>query len=137
MRGPMQLRSLRFGVLFKRVIFARLTANQISLSTACVYHTFLSLLNRALSNYMNTTSLRFVRRLGPNPHFGGAVTSAAQGCPDIFELGDGDFAVIGIDVTNEASPKLPHDASCGPDERIVRVPRKTLVSARCDIPEQA
>jgi len=76
----------------------------------------------------------FIRRLGSDPHAGGARTNAARGCPDIFELETGDFAVIGIDMTSAAS-RLPLDASCGPDERIVRIPRKTLVLAKADIPD--
>jgi hypothetical protein len=77
----------------------------------------------------------FVRRLGPDPHANGASTYTLCGCPDIWELDTGDFAVIGTDITIEAS-ELPASASCGPDERIVRIPRKTLVLARLDIPER-
>ncbi len=33
--------------------------------------------------------------------------------------------------------KLPPSAGCGPDERIVRIPRKTLVLAKRDIPDNA
>lgn len=77
----------------------------------------------------------FKRRLGSDPHAGGARTSALRGCPDLFELDDGDFAVIGIDMTAEARPHLPATASCGPDERIVRVPRTRLVSAKSEIPD--
>lgn len=77
----------------------------------------------------------FLRRLGPHPHADGAQTPCLQGCPDVFELADGDFAVIGKDIT-EAAKLLPPDASCGPDERIVRVPRRTLVGAKRDIPEK-
>lgn len=55
-------------------------------------------------------------------------------CPDILELEDGDFAIIGSDITNEAKGKLPIGAGCGPEERIVRIPRKILVHARRDIP---
>lgn len=76
------------------------------------------------------------RRLGPDPHANGAQTAALQGCPDILELEDGDFAIIGIDITAAAEGNLAFGASCGPDERIVRVPRKTLVLARPDIPER-
>ncbi len=83
---------------------------------------------------MNTPA--FLRRLGPDPHENGQQTSALRGCPDIWELADGDFAVIGIDMTAETSDRLPATAGCGPDERIVRVPRKTLVLARRDIPER-
>ena len=80
-------------------------------------------------------SIMFLHRIGPDPHANGARTVACQGCPDIFELESGDFAVIGIDITDAATPKLPPSAGCGPDERIVRVPRKTLVLAKPDIPE--
>ncbi len=76
----------------------------------------------------------FLRRLGPDPHTGGFQTPALQGCPDIFELESGDFAIIGGDITGEAADHLPEDASCGPDERIVRIPRRTLVLAKPDIP---
>jgi hypothetical protein len=57
-----------------------------------------------------------------------------QGCPDVFELETGDFAVIGRDITAEVAAKLPPSAGCGPDERIVWIPRKTLVLAKPDIP---
>lgn len=76
---------------------------------------------------------KFLRRLGPDPHAGGAKTEALRGCPDIFELESGDFAIIGADISAFAA-QLPPDASCGPDERIIRIPRKTLVFAKSDIP---
>ena len=76
-----------------------------------------------------------MKRLGPDPHANGAMTIALRGCPDIFELESGDFAVIGIDITDAAAPKLPPTAGCGPDERIVRIPRKTLTLAKRDIPD--
>jgi hypothetical protein len=79
---------------------------------------------------------RFLRRLGPDPHAGGAQTIALEGCPDIFELDSGDFAIIGIDITENSKAHLPPTAGCGPDERIVLVPRKTLVLAKSDIPNQ-
>lgn len=78
----------------------------------------------------------FTRRLGPDPHANGVMTSSLQGCPDILELEGGDFAVIGVDITNEAIGKLDFGAGCGPDERIVRIPRNTLVLAKSDIPER-
>ena len=74
------------------------------------------------------------RRLGPNPHANGAQTPGVYGCPDIFELESGDFALIGLDITEETSRHLPPDASCGPDECIIQLPRKTLVLAKSDIP---
>ena len=77
----------------------------------------------------------FTRRLGPDPHANGATTAALDGCPDILELENGDFAVIGIDITDSAAGQLAFGASCGRDERIVRIPRQTLVLAKPDIPE--
>lgn len=74
------------------------------------------------------------RRLGPPPHINGERTPCLNGCPDIFELDTGDFAIIGRDITAETIPALPADAGCGPDERIIWLPRKTLVRARNDIP---
>lgn len=79
--------------------------------------------------------MKFIKRLGPDPHANGAQTIALQGCPDVWALADGNFAVIGIDITQAAAAKLPPTAGCGPDERIVLVPRKTLVLAKADIPD--
>jgi hypothetical protein len=78
----------------------------------------------------------FIRRIGPDPHENGAKTSACRGCPDIWELDNGDFAVIGIDITEAAAPQLPSTAGCGPDERIVRLPRNLLVNAKRHIPDR-
>ena len=78
----------------------------------------------------------FNKRLGPDPHANGAQSAGCAGCPDIFELEDGDFAIIGADIT-AAAGQLPPSAGCGPDERIVRIPRKTLVQAKHDIPDNA
>ena len=55
--------------------------------------------------------------------------------PDIFELETGDFAIIGKDITPNAIGQLPPGASCGPDEKIVVIPRKTLIGAKPHIPE--
>ena len=77
----------------------------------------------------------FNRRLGPDPHANGAQTSSCDGCPDILELTNGDFAVIGVDITTEARDHLVFGAGCGPDERVVRIPRRTLVLAKPDIPD--
>ncbi len=77
----------------------------------------------------------FIRRLGPDPHANGTLSAGCRGCPDIWELESGDFAVIGLNISGLAA-KLPASASCGPDERIVRVPRKILVLAKPDIPDR-
>jgi len=78
----------------------------------------------------------FAKRIGPDPHANGAQTVGCSGCPDIWELDNGDFAVIGIDMTDIGIPKLPPTAGCGPDERIVRLPRTLLVNAKRDIPDR-
>jgi len=83
---------------------------------------------------MNTQPM-FLRRLGPDPHANGAQSVGCRGCPDIWELESGDFAVIGIDITDAAIPKLPPTAGCGPDEKIIRLPRNLLVKAKRDIPD--
>jgi hypothetical protein len=76
-----------------------------------------------------------LRRLGISPsQRASAECVACNNCPDLFELENGDFAVIGHDVTDEVSPHLPADAGCGASERIVRIPREVLVAAREAIP---
>jgi hypothetical protein len=79
--------------------------------------------------------MNFARRLGPDPHEGGQKTIGCDGCPDIWELDTGDFAIIGIEVTPELKTKLPPTASCGSDERIVLVPRRILMGAKPHIPD--
>lgn len=56
-------------------------------------------------------------------------------CPDIFELSDGNFAVIGTEATTELDELLPADAARADYERIVIVSRETLVRAKADIPD--
>ena len=77
----------------------------------------------------------FLRRLGVDPHANGAKSAGLSGCPDILEMATGDFAVIGIDITASGVPHLPPTVGCGPDERIVWIPRQTLVRAKPDIPD--
>ena len=56
-------------------------------------------------------------------------------CPDIFELSDGNFAVIGTEATAKLDNLLPADAARADYERIVVVSRETLVRAKADIPD--
>jgi hypothetical protein len=76
----------------------------------------------------------FKRRIGPDPHAGNAASGSTAGCPDIWELANGDFAIIGCDMTGELSSALPPTASCGGEKRIVVIPRATLTRAKNDIP---
>ena len=73
------------------------------------------------------------RRIGPDPHAGGKQSAAASGCPDILELDNGDLAIIGIDITAAAKGILPASAGCGPDERVIRLPRSLILGAQADI----
>ena len=74
----------------------------------------------------------FLRLLGSSSRTN--LCSGGHNCPGILELESGDFAVIGTDITSNASRFLPPGSGCGVDERIVQIPRQTLVSARNDIP---
>lgn len=78
----------------------------------------------------------FKRRIGPDPHRLGRMTGGAVGCPDIWELQNGDFAIIGKKQTKELVSSLPTSASCGFDEEIVVIPRELLINAKNDIPTQ-
>jgi hypothetical protein len=76
----------------------------------------------------------FRRRLGKSPLELGN-TNATPKCPDIWELDNGDIAVIGRDLTVHYRPKLPAGVSVGADERLVVIPRNMLVAAKPDIPD--
>jgi hypothetical protein len=78
--------------------------------------------------------MRAVRRLGKTPAELGN-TTGVSGSPDILELDDGAFAVIGVDITERIGDLKPVDARCAPNERVVRIPRNTLIAAKKDIPE--
>ena len=86
------------------------------------------------------TKLTFKRRCGDDPHSLPEVIAqggspAIDNCPDVWELSNGDFAVIGIRKTKEFQNLLPESASCGPDEEIVLVPRIVLANAKRDLPD--
>lgn len=78
----------------------------------------------------------FKQRIGKDPHSGNEASASANGCPDIWELENGDFVVIGVRKTKEFSTVLPLTASCGIDEEIVVIPRKLLVNAKQFIPDE-
>jgi hypothetical protein len=79
--------------------------------------------------------MKATRRLGTTPTERGD-TTGVSGSPDILELDDGAFAVIGVDITDQLGCQPLSDARCASDERIVRISRKTLIAARRDIPEK-
>jgi hypothetical protein len=78
--------------------------------------------------------MRAVHRLGKTPAELGN-TTGVSGSPDILELDDGAFAVIGVDITDQVDGRSTLGARCAPNERVVRVPRNTLVAVKNDIPE--
>ncbi|MER8196484.1 hypothetical protein ABTY00_21290 [Streptomyces microflavus] len=75
-----------------------------------------------------------VRRLRKSPAELGT-TGGEQGCPDVWELENGDIAVVGLDLTDSYLPRLPPGLAVGPDERIVVIPRRTAASAKADLPD--
>ncbi|MEU9782632.1 hypothetical protein AB0H92_16985 [Streptomyces phaeochromogenes] len=77
--------------------------------------------------------MKIVRRVGASPAERGSV--GGQACPDIFELADGRFAIMGTDKTDDIDRHLPDDTSRADDERIVVITRDTLVRAKADIPD--
>ncbi|ARQ70012.1 hypothetical protein [Streptomyces marincola] len=76
----------------------------------------------------------FARRLGKSSHALGQ-TSGNASCPDVWELDNGDIAVIGTDLTPDYAGRLPAGVSVDPGERLVIIPRATLVAAKTDIPD--
>ncbi|MUL41391.1 hypothetical protein FZ103_09405 [Streptomonospora sp. PA3] len=74
------------------------------------------------------------RRIGKAPIALG-VTKAGPECPDIWELDNGDIAVIGRDATEAYRGRLPDGVSIGGDERLVVIPRITLTAAKPEIPD--
>lgn len=86
------------------------------------------------------TKLSFKKRCGIDPHHLPEIieegkSAAVDGCPDVWELSNGDFAVIGIRKTREFLPLLPESAGCGHDEEIVLVPRIVMANAKRDLPD--
>jgi hypothetical protein len=62
-------------------------------------------------------------------------TSGAT-CPDIFELEDGSFAVIGkLSVPALYEALHSFGAVLDEDETVVRIPRQVLLDAKKDIPD--
>ncbi|WP_017540101.1 MULTISPECIES: hypothetical protein [Nocardiopsis] len=55
-------------------------------------------------------------------------------CPEIWELDNGDIAVVGRDATDRYADRLPSGVTVGPDERLVVIPGIMLRAAKPDIP---
>lgn len=76
----------------------------------------------------------FARRLGKSA-LELDKTQDGEWCPDIWELSNGDVAVIGRDLTVAYSARLPQDVSIRADERLVVIPRGMLIAAKADLPD--
>lgn len=74
--------------------------------------------------------LTVLRRLGTAPQAREACSYGGD-CPDVFELANGDFAIIGEDVSLDL--ELPADAGRSATERTVVVPRAVLLAALRDL----
>ncbi len=75
---------------------------------------------------------QFKRRLGKTAaELGGSRTS--NDCPDIWELDNGDVAIVGRDVTAAFADRLPPDVRIADDERLVVIPGFMLSAAKPDI----
>ena len=79
-------------------------------------------------------SADFTRRIGKSAHELGT-TGEDQSCPEIWELDNGDVAVIGTEMTAAYAGRLPDGVSIDAHERLVVIPRSTIVSAKADIPD--
>ena len=76
----------------------------------------------------------FRRRLGMSAAELGD-TNATPACPDIWELDNGDVAVIGRDLTEVYRSRLPAGVSIAGDERLVVIPHNMIVAAKSDMPD--
>jgi hypothetical protein len=77
----------------------------------------------------------FRRRLGKSAHELGT-TGGNSSCPDIWELDNGDIAIIGTDLRADYLGRLPETVSIDPGESLVVIPRSTIIAAKVDIPDE-
>ncbi|AEM87141.1 hypothetical protein [Streptomyces violaceusniger] len=77
-------------------------------------------------------SALFAKRLGKSAAELGN-SEDEEKCPDIWQLDNGDVAVIGRDLTAVYASHLPTGVSIGPDERLVVIPGNMLIAAKVDI----
>ncbi|SDH35338.1 hypothetical protein SAMN05421505_114121 [Sinosporangium album] len=74
------------------------------------------------------------RRLGMSAKDTGD-SDGEEDCPDIWELENGDIAVIGRDLTHAYRSRLPAEVTVGQNERLVVIPGIMLRLAKPDIPD--
>ncbi|WP_030244078.1 hypothetical protein [Streptomyces sp. NRRL S-350] len=77
-------------------------------------------------------SASFEKRLGKSAKELGT-SDGRDECPDIWQLSNGDIAVIGRDLTEDYGARLPDSVTLGPGERLVVIPGHMLSAAKTDI----
>lgn len=88
---------------------------------------------RGLLLHQGIPAVHVTRRLGVPPRDRRCTTG--ETCPDLFELSDGNFAVMGTEATATLESSLPPDVARADYERIVIISRETLIRAKRDIPD--
>lgn len=80
-------------------------------------------------------SAAFRRRLGGSASGRGVPPPCGEDetCPDVWELDNGDMAVIGRDLTAHYASRLPEGVSVGADERLVVIPGGLVRGAEVDL----
>jgi hypothetical protein len=76
----------------------------------------------------------FRRRLGKTAAELGE-SRTTNDCPDIWELDNGDIAIVGRDASSAFADRLPDDVHISADERLVVIPGSMLRAAKPDIPD--
>lgn len=71
----------------------------------------------------------FIRRLG---QMNQPQCAHGYSCPQIIEMTDGDFAIVGKIITNEAVKALPPGPGVGPGEGVVKFPRALMLSSMAE-----
>ncbi|MFI6704758.1 hypothetical protein ACIBJC_38495 [Streptomyces sp. NPDC050509] len=77
-------------------------------------------------------SALFAHRLGKSAKELGN-SDGSDECPDIWQLDNGDIAVIGRDLTSHYARRLPVGVALAADERLVIIPGNMLSAAKPDI----
>lgn len=75
-----------------------------------------------------------MKRLGSTPQQRGSMSG--ETCPDIIELDDGNFLVIGESLDAATVDLTKVNASIGYQEMGVVIPRRVLMDAKKDIPDE-
>ncbi|WP_086723833.1 hypothetical protein [Streptomyces sp. NRRL B-24085] len=90
-------------------------------------------LGRKAACRLSASRLHIKRRIGLPPQSRGSTCGAT--CPDVFELRDGRFVVIGSERTAEIRKDYPGMRTLATSEIVVVVDRETLACAKAFIPD--